>query len=155
MNEDRPRILAPPPLLFLICLIVGGVLSWLVPLDVPHWPSRAGLITGILLFIVSGSLAVSGFRAFRSHRTPSDPTESAITLIQSGPFRLTRNPLYLANLFLLAAFACLAGSVWMFAFLVVLFLLLRYGVVGPEERYLEAKFGQEYRSYKARVRRWL
>jgi protein-S-isoprenylcysteine O-methyltransferase Ste14 len=76
-------------------------------------------------------------------------------LLQSGPFRLSRNPLYVGLVALDAGLALLAGSVWALLFVPVGIAALVWGAIRPEERYLAGKFGAEYEAYRARVRRWL
>jgi protein-S-isoprenylcysteine O-methyltransferase Ste14 len=89
------------------------------------------------------------------HRTALLPGGATTTLIASGPFTRSRNPLYVGLLVLSAGLALLAGSLWALVALPVEWGLLRWGAVLPEERYLAAKFGAEYADYTRRVRRWL
>jgi len=83
------------------------------------------------------------------------PDQPSLHLVTDGPFRYSRNPLYLATLGLYGGVTLLVDAVWPALLLVPLLAVLRWGVIAREERYLEAKFGDEYRAYKARVRRWL
>ncbi len=89
------------------------------------------------------------------HRTALLPGGATTAVIESGPFALSRNPLYVGLLVLSAGIALLAGSLWALVALPVEWALLRGGAVLPEERYLSAKFGAAYDDYRARVRRWL
>ncbi len=154
-QKDRAAIIAPPPMLFFMCLSAGSVFSSLFPETTLHasWPVR--LIPGFLLFGLAGLIAFSAFRAFKTHQTPFDPYKKTVRVIQDGPFRFSRNPLYLGLMLLFAGFVFLLASVWMVLFMAVFFMLLVYGVIRPEERYLEEKFGEEYLRYKKSVRRWL
>ncbi len=83
------------------------------------------------------------------------PDQPTLALVFDGPFRFTRNPLYLAATGLYLGIALLVDALWPLLLLVPVLAVLRWGVVAREERYLEAKFGEPYRAYKARVRRWL
>ena len=89
------------------------------------------------------------------HRTALLPGAASTTVIDSGPFARSRNPLYLGLLVGSAGVALLAGSIWALTALLMEWALLRWGAVVPEERYLEAKFGARYTDYTGRVRRWL
>jgi protein-S-isoprenylcysteine O-methyltransferase Ste14 len=82
---------------------------------------------------------------------PYQPTTAIVT---EGPYRFTRNPIYLSLAVLYAGLAVMANALWSLLLLAVM-LIIHYAVILPEERYLEQKFGEEYRSYKAKVRRWL
>ena len=83
------------------------------------------------------------------------PDRPSLAIVTDGPFRYSRNPLYLAGLGLYVAVALLVNTLWPFALLPVMLLILDRGIVRREERYLEAKFGGPYRAYRARVRRWI
>ena len=83
------------------------------------------------------------------------PNKPTVTIVTGGPFRFTRNPLYLGGTLVYLGFAMVLGSVWLLWLFVPMVLVLRWGIIHREERYLEAKFGEVYLAYKARVRRWL
>jgi protein-S-isoprenylcysteine O-methyltransferase Ste14 len=98
---------------------------------------------------------VSGVRTLRRAGTPIDPTQAVQTVVTDGPFRFTRNPLYLSLTLTYGGVALLTGAVGALVVLPVMLVVVVKGVIVPEERYLEAKFGDAYRQYKGRVRRWL
>ena len=83
------------------------------------------------------------------------PDQPTLALVFDGPFRFTRNPLYMALTGLYLGITLLVNALWPLLFLIPVLGVLRWGVVAREERYLEAKFGEPYRTYKARVRRWI
>lgn len=87
--------------------------------------------------------------------TDPRPSRPSTAIVTSGPFRFMRNPMYVGTTSLYAGVSLLANAVWPLVLLVPLLLVLRWGVVSREERYLEAKFGDSYRAYRAQVRRWL
>jgi protein-S-isoprenylcysteine O-methyltransferase Ste14 len=89
------------------------------------------------------------------HRTGLLPGAATTTVVEGGPFRWSRNPLYVGLLAGSAGVALLAASAWAVLALPVEWALLRWGAVIPEERYLSAKFGATYAAYAGRVRRWL
>ena len=91
----------------------------------------------------------------RQADTPSNPSKPVERIAKEGPFRYTRNPAYLAITLIYAGIASLANALWAVLLLPVALVVIRRGVIEREERYLEGKFGEEYLSYKARVRRWI
>jgi protein-S-isoprenylcysteine O-methyltransferase Ste14 len=107
------------------------------------------------LFGAFGVLLLLASRAFRQHSTTINPYGKATTLVSSGPFRYSRNPIYVGLLLVVVGFFVALNSAWQLAAAVLLLLLLHFGVVLREERFLAAAFGDEYRDYTRRVRRWL
>ncbi len=83
---------------------------------------------------------------------PSEPTTALVT---GGPYRLSRNPAYLADTLLYGAIALLADAAWALVPLPLVLAVIQYGVILREERYLERRFGQDYRNLQARTRRWI
>ncbi len=98
---------------------------------------------------------ISAFGQFRRHNTSFKPHEPSTALITEGPYRFSRNPMYLALSLLYAGIGIAADSPWTLALLVPLLIVLHYGVIIREERYLERKFADAYRRYKSSTRRWL
>jgi protein-S-isoprenylcysteine O-methyltransferase Ste14 len=143
-----------PPLLFLACLLTGWSLGFLHPLG--FGLSRLlRLGAGSLLFLLVAILGGWGLLTFKRMGTTPEPNGVASALLVSGPFRWTRNPLYLGLSTALAAFALLLDSVWVLGLVPVLVLLLDRLVITKEEIRLRAQFGSEYAAYARRVRRWL
>ncbi|MGH8504159.1 MAG: methyltransferase family protein [Gammaproteobacteria bacterium] len=150
---DHPHVLVFPPLLFGATFAAGLLLHWIDPL-VSLDPLYARLL-GALLTAAGGWLAFSAEEVMRRAGTNVRPDRPTLSIVTDGPFRFTRNPLYLAATALYAGVALLCVSVWPLLLLAPLLAILHWGVVRREERYLEAKFGDAYLAYKARVRRWL
>ena len=156
MTEDRPDhadVIGPPPLLYGAALVIGAGLEW-------FWPTAIGLgslplVLGAILIV--GGLAIALLGALALHRagTAIPPNRPTTELVTDGPYRFSRNPLYLALTLIYAGVGLIADDLWILILLVPLLLLIHWGVVVREERYLEAKFGEAYRRYKERVRRWL
>jgi protein-S-isoprenylcysteine O-methyltransferase Ste14 len=90
----------------------------------------------------------------RAH-TNVDPTQPATALVVEGPFMLTRNPLYLSLTLLYTGITILVNTLWAMLLLPVILVVMRWGVIDREERYLERKFGERYLRYKASVHRWI
>ena len=150
---DAPGVLIFPPFLFVGAFLLGLApqLLWPVHLLGP-WPAR---VIGVVLVLVSGSIAIPAVRTMKRAGTNVDPAQPSTTIVRTGPFRFTRNPIYLANTILFLALSFLFNSVWPLSLLIPMLLVLYWGVIRREERYLEAKFGAAYLSYKAQVRRWI
>ncbi len=149
-KPDNPGVIAPPPLIYLGFLAAGFLLglAWPWAFSPSYWPALVLAGVGVIVALA----AVREFHRAKTHVVPHKPTTAIIT---SGPFAYSRNPLYMVLALFHMAIALAWGSVWALLFLVPALLVIRYGVIAREERYLEAKFGEEYLSYKGRVRRWL
>jgi len=143
----------PPPILAFGLLLVCGCLMALIPL--PPIPIPAGRGLGVLLLILGFVFGYSGFSAFRKVGTPVRPGDEPTKLVTSGPFRITRNPMYLGlELVLLGAFL-LAKSPFFLIPPIVFFLLINFLQIPFEEDLMTERFGQLYAEYCQRVRRWL
>jgi protein-S-isoprenylcysteine O-methyltransferase Ste14 len=152
-RSDTPPIIAPPPILLFACILVAWALNTFFPLELSI-PFAARVIIGNTLLVVSIAFAIPALLVMHRANTPAEPWKPTVRIVASGPFRFTRNPIYVAMILVFAAIAVFTASPWFFAFLPVLFLLLNFGVVRAEEQYLSSKFGEEYVSYMRRVRRW-
>jgi protein-S-isoprenylcysteine O-methyltransferase Ste14 len=152
-TQDNPGVIAPPPLIYAGALAIGLIMHRLFP--VKFFPGAAARLLGRVCMGISGILAVSAFLEMRRAGTHVDPAQPATALVTQGPFRLTRNPLYLSLTLLYAGIALMVNSLWAIVMLPGALLVIRYGVINREERYLERTFGDQYLSYKAKVRRWI
>jgi protein-S-isoprenylcysteine O-methyltransferase Ste14 len=142
-----------PPLIYLAAIASGLALHWAWPRPMPAGvPSRplgsALVVASVLLFGLS-------VRRFRAAGTPVPARKPTTAIVRTGPYRFSRNPIYLAFSLFQLGVAIWVGSWWLVATLAVALAIIHYLVVPREERYLEARFGAEYRDYKAAVRRWL
>ncbi|MDO5758965.1 MAG: isoprenylcysteine carboxylmethyltransferase family protein [Rhodobacterales bacterium] len=108
-----------------------------------------------LLFAASGALVIGAFRRFRQAGTPVKPWQPTTRIVTHGVYGVTRNPMYLAMTLAYGAIAIAAESIGALVFLVPLLIVVTYGVIMREERYLELKFNDEYRRYKQSVPRWI
>jgi steroid 5-alpha reductase family enzyme len=152
--RDRAGVIAPPPLIFLGGILIALALNrWWRP-----WPIFvfAGWRWSGLVLVVAGiALIVAGRRAMLAAETNINPFKPTISIVTLGPFRFTRNPLYVAMTLIYFGLTLVSNTWWGFILLVPVLLLIHFGVVAREERYLERKFGESYRQYRARVRRYL
>jgi protein-S-isoprenylcysteine O-methyltransferase Ste14 len=141
-----------PPLVYATSIISGVLLTWLWPLPFA-FPAAvaigsATVLAAVLLFLWS-------VRSLRAAGTPVPGNQPTTNIVRTGPFRFSRNPIYLAFFVLQLGIALCIGSTWMLATLIPAAALVSGVVVRREERYLESRFGQQYSSYRDSVRRWL
>jgi protein-S-isoprenylcysteine O-methyltransferase Ste14 len=153
-QADRPGIIAPPLLLAVLCILAGFGAEHFVRLPLVEGHATMRRAAGVAIFAAACLVLLDALRQLRRHRTTPNPYRPSSAVVSSGVYGLSRNPIYVAFLLVVLASAIGANTGWMLIALVVLFLLLEFGVVRREERYLAAKFGREYDDYRARVRRW-
>jgi protein-S-isoprenylcysteine O-methyltransferase Ste14 len=155
-TPDTPGVLAPPPLIALVTLAVGLVLDRLIPIGAAGAivPRGWRLVVAALLFLISGCIAFRAIGTFRRAGTNFDVRKPALVLAVSGIYERTRNPMYQALALLLLGFAVGFASDWTVLLLAPWILVMHFAVVLPEERYLAARFGEDYRRYQARVPRY-
>ena len=152
-EPDTAGVVARPPLVFLGSILAGLGLHRGWPISLlpagPH-PAWGGVLIGgaLVLFV----LAVRELRRAGTAVQTSHPT---MALVQRGPYRLSRNPIYLAFVLFQVGVAVLVNSAWVLGMAIPAVAVVRYGVIGREEAYLERKFGDTYRRYARSVRRWL
>ena len=151
-NKIHADVKIPPPVLALIHIALAFLLTWLVPLPliVPLILQTAGFLLVVLGFLL-GLAALIAFQRARTNNT----NRSESRLVTSGIYRFTRNPVYLGFLFMLVGILLNADSYWGIVLAPILVILFNRLVIGPEEAIVLQKFGKEYSSYCARVRRWL
>jgi len=151
--RDHSGVYLPPPLLFALVFIVGMLLQRVWP--VPMLPSAVGRDAGIACILFGVTLEVWSIRTFWRAGTSVVPVRPSTVIVTDGPFRFSRNPIYVALALLYLGATFWLNTLWpLLLFPVLLFLIQTY-VIAREERYLERKFGGEYLEYKSRVRRWL
>ena len=149
----KPATLLPPPLIYAIALIGAWELDkhWRLPFDFGHASVYVG---GFFI-----ALGLTGFAwalaAIWGNHTTVNPYKGASNLVTAGPFRYSRNPIYVSDWLVYSGVTLLIESAWPLLFAPVVWALMRYAVITNEEVHLEAKFGAEYRAYKSRVRRWI
>jgi len=152
-DPDSPHVIVLPPLLYVAALAAGLLLNWgvpqpILPGDVRYWVGGALATIGVLIAAWARSLLERAGTNVNSML----PTTAIVT---TGPFRFSRNPLYIALNLMYVGLALLTNAGWVLALIVPVLLVMHYGVIRREERYLDAKFGDAYRAYRARVRRYI
>ena len=145
----------PPPLIYAITLAVGWLLGRWHPWPITGGPSVGRLAVAAVGAVLSLWLAIGAMVAFRRARTTIIPNRPATAMVDAGPYRFTRNPMYLSLVALYLGGALLLDSWWPVLLLPVLVLVVDRMVIAREERYLATAFPAEYAEYRARVRRWL
>jgi|SRR5215813_7341852 len=144
--------LARPPIIYLAAILAGLVLHF-------AWPIRfvAGVARpfGALIAVLAVTLFTWSIRTFRLAGTPAPGNRPTTTIVRTGPYRFSRNPIYLAFSLFQAGIALTVNEAWLLATLIPALSVMWLVVIPREERYLAARFGEEYATYKASVRRWL
>jgi protein-S-isoprenylcysteine O-methyltransferase Ste14 len=151
-RRDIPGVIAPPPLIYLGGLAIGFLLEALLP-----GASLPGVLRwGVGGLLLAAALGLLGWwrSSFRRADTPLPPYKPTTALVTDGPYRLSRNPGYLAFTLIYGAIALLADAPWALLPLPVVLAVMQRGVIMREERYLDRLFGQDYRDFKSRTRRW-
>jgi len=136
-----------------VAILAGAGLQALLP--APFLPPALARGVGVPLVAAALLLFALSIREFRRARTSVRPDRPTTAIIRTGPYRLSRNPIYLAMTLLHLGIAAWANSLWLLVTLVFTLGVMSAGVIAREERYLERKFGEEYRRYRAAVRRWI
>ena len=153
---DAADVAIKPPFLFLGALVLGCLLSLVIPLGPGLGrPNTLALMAGFGFVLAGLGLAVASVRSFRAAGTSVVPGEPSTALVVTGPYAVTRNPIYVGFVLAYFGLAILLTSVWVLLLLIPVLIVLQRGVVEREEAYLERKFGDAYRRYQARVPRWL
>lgn len=156
LDADNPQLPVPPPLLPLAALVAAIILDWLLPLQfLGPIGFNLQVIVGVLLTAAGVGLAVTATRLFTREGTNVIPTQPATKVVTSGPYRFTRNPMYLGMVLSLLGVSLVFSLEWGVILTPVLWLALDRLIVVREEAYLRRKFGASYEALLNRTRRWL
>ena len=151
---DRPRTLMLPPAPYAAAIACG----WFIDRHFMPLHLNLGWLTyplGWLSVTIGLILMLWALRHLILHRTTFNPYLAATNLCTTGPYRFSRNPIYVGDWFILVGFSLWLTTWWPIVFSPLIWATVRYSVIRYEEEHLEAKFGDEYRNYQARVHRWL
>ncbi len=142
-----------PPFVYLAAILGGVGLDLVRPF---RWlPAGTGAWLGVPLVLLAIALFFASTRRFKAVGTPVPGNQPTTAIAHSGPYRFSRNPIYLAFSLLTLGIACLLNSAWLLGTLLIAVGVMGFVVIPREERYLTRRFGPEYLDYKAKVRRWL
>jgi protein-S-isoprenylcysteine O-methyltransferase Ste14 len=153
-KTDAPTFRIWPPVALGVPLVLGAMLTAAVgaPVTIGYRVAQSAGAVLVSMFAIWNGWTLS---VMATHRTAILPGGATNVVLRSGPFRVSRNPLYLGLIALDVGLALLMPSVWALVFVPAGIAALRWGAIGPEEQYLAAKFGAEYEAYRTKVRRWL
>lgn len=148
-------VIAPPPLLPAAVIVLAEGLRWLLPLPMGAAAGGWRLVVAGALLASALAIAAAAVLELRRARTPVEPWKPTRSIVTTGPYAFSRNPIYVAFLGVQLAYAWGRSNAWGLLLLPASIALLHWGVIAREERYLVAKFGEAYLGYRQRVRRWL
>ncbi|MGE0649103.1 MAG: isoprenylcysteine carboxylmethyltransferase family protein [Alphaproteobacteria bacterium] len=156
-SADNAGVLVHPPLLYLGAVALGFALDAVLPLRFAPSGLGDGLQYGLggALIVLALAILTAAARQFRRVNTSLPTNRPTTALVTTGLYAYSRNPIYISLSLCQAGIAVAADRLWILLLLAPVLLVMRYGVIAREERYLEGKFGRAYTDYKARVRRWL
>jgi protein-S-isoprenylcysteine O-methyltransferase Ste14 len=150
---DQANVIALPPLIYAAAFGVGWLIHLAFP--VPVLSGELARKTGVLLVLASFPIAIWALRTLTHAHTTFDTMKPTTAIVTKGPFRYSRNPLYVSLTLLYLGVMLLINALWILVLVVPLLVVIQRGVIAREEAYLERKFGADYLRYKARVRRWV
>lgn len=150
--KARPNRIPWPPLLLIGLTAAAFLANWLMPVPLEFAASKT---TGAVLISLALGVDIWAMRTLYEARTTILPHRGSEHLVSQGPFRFSRNPIYVSNMALMAGLGLLIGNGWLVLLAPIDGLLTHFLAVRREERHLIAKFGYEYESYCRRVRRWI
>jgi protein-S-isoprenylcysteine O-methyltransferase Ste14 len=155
MNEPSSHapVRVPPPLIGIVLLITGWLLQLAWPLN--FLSSSMSHAIGVIVFVSGLPIAITAVICMRRNRTTVNPYRRTTALVCSGPFRFTRNPLYVAMILHYCGIAIFLRLPWALILAPIVVLIMTKWVIIPEETYLERLFGEEYDRYKSEVPRWM
>ena len=158
MSGDKPDhagIRIPPPLIFLGLVVIGPLLDRLLGLAPLEIARSAQIVLVLVLFAGGLAIVLAAMGRFARAGTRVEPWAPSSAIVSDGIYRHTRNPMYVGMALVMLGLALIIGSPMSLAMVGVALLIVDRFVIRREEAYLEAKFGEEYRAYRNRVRRWL
>jgi protein-S-isoprenylcysteine O-methyltransferase Ste14 len=152
----NPVMRIPVPWVFILAYLVGFVVQLYLPIPVQSAKVvRISLITGLVLVVIGVAFAFSALGIFKKRSTTTIPFERPTSLVMSGPYRFSRNPMYVGLTLIYLGVAGTRAEFWPVIVLPVLLAYVNFIVIPVEEQHLREAFGDSYVQYSARVRRWL
>jgi protein-S-isoprenylcysteine O-methyltransferase Ste14 len=153
VNSDAPNVRIIPPLVYLAGIVIGFLANAWMPIKVV--PSSVAWTIGGILVFCGAAVTGSAVLRFKDADTTVRPDRAASTLVIAGPYRITRNPMYLGFALAYLGIAIAGQSIWALVLLPVVLIIVQRGAIEPEEAFLQKHFGTDYISYRNRVRRWI
>jgi protein-S-isoprenylcysteine O-methyltransferase Ste14 len=153
ISSDAPSVKIIPPLVYLAGLVIGFLANIWMPIKVV--PSLVAWTSGGILIFCGAVLTGSAVFKFKDVGTTVRPDRAASTLVIVGPYRITRNPMYLGLAFVYLGIAIAGQIIWALILLPVVLTIIQRRAIEPEEAFLERRFGADYVGYKEKVKRWI
>ncbi|HSG94581.1 MAG TPA: isoprenylcysteine carboxylmethyltransferase family protein [Afifellaceae bacterium] len=154
--HDRPNRIPWPPILLLLTIAIGLALQWLAPLPwIYGFAALEATVLGGAMIVAAFAIDIWAALVFRSQKTTIMPHQRSASLVTRGPFRFSRNPIYVGNLMVVAGLGLVLSNLWLLIVMPLLGFALHKLAIEREERHLEALFADQWQDYKARVRRWI
>lgn len=155
-TKDSPGVIAPPPLIFLSGLLLGGTVQWFYQARLfPAGYALFSRILGALLIAAGLAIVLIAKNKMQKAQTNIEPWKPTNAIITDGIYSVSRNPIYVAMTLVYLGVTLIFNSPWFLPFLIFVLCVMHFGVILREEKYLEKKFGAEYLEYKQKVRRWI
>ena len=151
--KDHADVKIAPPILAVLHIIAAYLLAWLAPLPLTVPPIVENI--GFVLIVIGFLFGLAAFLEFRRAHTTLDPHGSVASIVTSGMYRFSRNPIYVGFLLMVIGIPLNSGTYWGAVLAPIFVIICNKLVIEREEAYLEKKFGEAYTSYKSGVRRWL
>ena len=153
--KDNPGVFIPPPLFYVALFFLSFLMQRYFPIRREFFQTLFASISGVLLIITGFIFSVPALRQFIKTKNTVITVKPATSLQTSGIYSVTRNPMYLGLILVYTGLAFVIGNWWTIILLPILFILVTYLIILPEERYLSGAFGNIYPDYKKRTRRWI
>lgn len=152
---ERPSRIPWPPLLILATVVAAVALGWVMPLPWPGIDDFPARVIGVSLGVIGLGLFVWAGATLARHETTVMPHKESTALVTTGPYAWLRNPIYLGDVLIFLGAGEITKNIWFVILAPIFATLVTWLAILPEERHLEAKFGDDYTAYKARTRRWI
>jgi protein-S-isoprenylcysteine O-methyltransferase Ste14 len=154
-NPVRFLLRVPVPWVFVLNFLLGTALEFLIPTTILREHGSASMTSGAVLMTFGAVIAGSGLAIFYTARTTTVPGRTSAKLVTWGPYRFTRNPMYVGLTFAYLGEAGLVKEMWPIVLLPLMLAYLNWTVIPVEEAKLQEVFSDEYQMYRSRVRRWI
>lgn len=151
-KPDQAGVIIFPPLLYLLFLAIGIILSIIFP--TPILSNKTALIIGSILFAIGLSILIKAAGTLRKYKTTVNPSGATTTIVKEGIYQYTRNPMYVSFTLIYIAVSIMFNAWWGVLLLIPMLIIVQKGIIEREEKYLIQKFGEEYLSLKSKVNRW-
>ena len=152
-TSDKAGVLMFPPLLYLLVLATGILISYFFPKQLIGF--SIALPMGIIISMAGIASLIFAAHLFRKNKNPVNPSGSTQLIISNGIYKYTRNPMYLSLTIIYTGISIITNAWFSFVLLFPLLIVVQKGIIEREEKYLTRKFGDEYLAYKGKVRRWI